>query len=360
MLSKEALLSFFPKITNKRYRELRAAFFSLDNAWQAEFDDLKKIGWDYDLIHEFLTWKETVHSEELEAQLVHEQIRCITATDLDYPALLKEIYDPPLSLFVKGNLKTDGFNLAVVGARKFSPYGKQVTEELVSGLGGQGITIVSGLAFGIDSIAHEAALNVQGTTVAVLGSGSDDAHIYPTAHRALAHRIIEHGGAMISEYPPGTEPNTFTFPRRNRIIAGMSLGTLVIEAGETSGALITAQCALDNGREVFAIPQNITSTTAAGPNNLIKMGARAVTTANDILDALNLQDIKEYATTKEIIPDSPAEAALLKHLSREPVHVDQLIKQTGLMSATVNSTLTLMEMKGKVRNLGGMMYVLSR
>ena len=152
----------------------------------------------------------------------------------------------------------------------------------------------------------------------------------------------------------------FTFPRRNRIIAGMSLGTLVIEAAESSGALITAQCALDYNREVFAVPQNITSPTALGTNTLIKNGAHPVTAAQDIFDALNLHDVKKFIANREIIPDSPTEAEILKHLSREPAHVDQLVKLSGLDSPAVNSTLVLMEMKGKVRNLGGMMYVLSK
>jgi len=359
-MKREILLSFFPKITVKRYREMLGIFSSLDDVWQAEFDELKKIKWEDNLVHEFLVWKENLDEKKIHKILEHENIHCVTQDDDDYPELLKQIYDPPFCLFVRGELKNDGFNLAVVGTRKFSPYGKQVTEELVGQLATQGITIVSGLAFGIDSIAHEATLKAGGKTVAVLGTGINDRHIYPAQHRELANRIIESGGAIISEYPPGTLPSKYTFPRRNRIIAGMSLGTLVVEAAKKSGALITSECAVEAGREVFAIPQNITSKTGAGSNNLIKMGAKLVTEAQDILDALNLQDIEEYVTNKEIIPDSPTEAKLLEHLTREPIHVDFLIKQSGLPSPEVNSTLTLMEMKGKVKNLGNMNYVLSR
>lgn len=280
--------------------------------------------------------------------------------DADYPKLLKEIYDPPFCLFVKGKLKNDGYNLAVVGTRKFSNYGKQITEEIVEPLASQGITIVSGLAYGIDGIAHKATLEVGGTTIAVLGSGINRAHIFPKEHARLAEEIVEKGGAVISEYPPGTIPTRYTFPRRNRIVAGMSLGTLVIEAPEESGALITAQCALDNGRDVFAVPQNINSENSVGPNNLIKNGAKLITNYQEILEALNLQEIKNFIDNKQIIPDSPIEEKILNCLSKEPQHVDLIIKETKLDSPTVNSNLTLMEMKGKVKNLGGMMYILGR
>lgn len=359
-MNKEIILAHFPKITVKRYRDLLGVFSSIGYAWQAEFDELKKTGWDDQLVHEFLIWREQVDEQKIQNDMDREQIRCLTKEDIEYPELLKQIYDPPFCLFVRGTLVPDAFNLAVVGTRKYTPYGKQVTEELISDLAPQGITIVSGLALGIDSIAHGASIRAHGSTVAVLGSGIDNNHIYPAAHRDLTAHILQGGGAIISEYPPGTEPTVYSFPRRNRIIAGMSLGTLVIEAGEQSGALITASVALENGREVFAIPQNITSRTAVGPNNLIKMGAKPVTCSQDILDTLNLRNIVQYVTNKEVLPDSPTEAELLKNLSKEPIHVDELIKKSGLPSPTVNSTLTLMEMKGKVRNVGGMMYVLAR
>ncbi|MBI5222126.1 MAG: DNA-protecting protein DprA [Candidatus Magasanikbacteria bacterium] len=359
-MRREILLSYFPKITPKRYHDLVAVFDNLDRAWQCGFDDYKKIGWEDELISEFLKWRGTVDEEKIEKILKQEKIYCLTEDDVNYPPLLKEIYDPPFCLFVRGELKPSEFMLAVVGPRKFSSYGKQIAEELTRDLAGQGITIVSGLALGIDSIAHQAALDASGITIAVLGTGINRAHIYPAAHKQLAEKIIENNGAVISEYPPGTLPTKFTFPRRNRIIAGMSLGTLVIEATDDSGALITAQCALDYNREVFAVPQNITSLTASGVNALIKNGAHPVTSAQDIFDALNLRDVKQFVANREIIPDSPAEAEIIKHLAREPIHVDQLVKLSGLDSPAVNSTLVLMEMKGKVRNLGGMMYVLSK
>ena len=359
-MNKETLLSYFPKITTRRYGQLLAFFSSLDNAWEASAEEFKKAGWKEDIVDQFIVWKEKMDEDKIERILEQEEIHCITKDDENYPELLKEVYDPPFCLFVRGKFEPDDFSLAVVGTRKFSPYGKQVTEELVNDLASQGITIVSGLALGIDALAHEATLKAGGKTIAVLGSGINRNHIYPGQNKNLAERIIESGGALISEYPPGTIPSRFTFPKRNRIVAGMSLGSLVIEAPESSGALITAQYALDSSREVFAIPQNINALNSAGPNELIKNGAHPVTKANDILDILNLQDVKKYISNQEIIPDSPIEAKILENLSRESIHVDELTKKCELDSSQINATLTLMEMKGKVRNLGGMNYVLSR
>lgn len=348
-------------MTYKRYSQLAGAFSSWDEIREAQFNNIKDVGWtDENLINQFLLWKDELDEEKINKILTQEQITCVTQDDKNYPDSLKQIYDPPFCLFVRGELKPDDFCLAVVGTRKYSTYGKQITEELVSGLTNAGITVVSGLALGIDGFAHSTTLQNQGRTVAILGSGIDKQHIYPSAHKTLANKIIESGGAVISEYPPGAIPSRFTFPRRNRIIAGMSLGVLVTEAGEISGALITAQYALDNNREVFTVPHNITSQTGIGPNNLLKFGAHLVTNIEDIIEVLNLQDLKLYVTNKEIIPDSPIEAKLLEILSREPVHVDNLIKNSNLDSATVNSTLTLMEMKGKIKNLGGMKYILTR
>lgn len=359
-MKKEVILSYFPKITPRRYKQMLAFFSSLDNVWQGEFDEFRKAGFEDSLINEFLEWRDKVDEEKIEKILKQEGITCITQDDEEYPKLLKEIYDPPFCLFVRGTIPKNEFMLAVVGPRRYTSYGKQVTEEIVGELAHQGITIVSGLALGIDGIAHETSLKAGGQTVAVLGSGVNRAHVQPTQHSNLSEEIIAKGGAVMAEYPPGTVPTKFTFPRRNRIVAGMSLGTLVIEAGEESGALITAQCTLDNGRELFAVPQNITSLTSVGVNKLIKNGANIVTSAQDILDVLDLHDVKQIITNREIIPASPAEAKILPHLSREPIHVDALTKLSTIDSPTVNATLTIMEMTGKVRNLGNMMYVLTK
>lgn len=359
-MKKEILFSYFPKNTVRRYQELVAAFNNLEQAWQAGEPELIKIGWGEKLTREFISWKNQLDENKISKILQQEKIYCLTRDDETYPASLRELYDPPFCLFVRGTIPKDGFNLAVVGTRKYTTYGKQVTEEIVTGLAENGITIVSGLALGIDGIAHEATLRSGGKTIAVLGTGINDAHIYPSVHRNLANRIINAGGAIISEYPPGALPSRFGFPKRNRIVAGLSSGVLVTEAPEDSGALITAQSTLDLGREIFAVPHPITSPNSIGTNTLIKNGAHLINSAKDILEILNLQEIKQFIGNREVLPDSPTEAELLKHLSHESLHVDQIVKLTKLDSSTINATLTLMEMKGKVRNLGGMMYVLGR
>ena len=359
-MKKEILISYFPKMTPKRYQDLIAVFDNLENAWQASPNDLKKTGWDDKLVNEFINWKNNLDENKIAKILEQEKIYCLTKNDEEYPKLLKEIYDPPFCLFVKGKLNNNGYNLAVVGTRKFSTYGKQIVEELVSELASQGVTIVSGLALGIDGIAHEATLRASGTTIAVLGSGINQSHIFPKEHAKLAEKIIENGGAIISEYPPGTIPTHYTFPRRNRIVAGMCLGTLVIEAPEESGSLITAQCALDNNREIFVVPQNITAPNSKGGNNLLKNGAHLVTEAKDVLDILELNNIKEVVANRQILPASPEEEKILKILSRDPININEIIKCTSLDSATVNATLSIMEMTGKVKNLGAMQYIISK
>lgn len=287
------------------------------------------------------------------------EIKQLSTAEGTYPSRLKQIHKPPL-LYVRGALiDADEPCFAVVGTRAPTTYGRQIVGELVEPLARAGLTIVSGLALGIDALAHEAALNAGGRTIAVLGGGVDDGSIYPVTNRNLAFRIIKEGGAVISEFPPGAESFKSNFPQRNRIISGLSLGVLIIEAKEDSGSLITARAALDQNREVFAVPGDITRATSIGPNNLIKMGARPVTTASDILDALGLENLKESAAARAIHPDSKEEAALLPHLSREPVHIDELVRASGLPVASVGSALTLMEIKGKIRHLGGMNYVIA-
>ncbi len=355
-MRKEALISYFPKITFKRYQALLRQFHNLDSAWKAEFSDFGTQTWDANIIHEFLLWKEHIDEETLEKTLNKEGIHTLTLNDTDYPPLLKEIPDPALCLFVRGDIKDIQYPFAIVGTRKSTQYGRQVSEEIIKDLSMCNMTIVSGLALGIDGIAHEATLKQHGRTIAVLGSGIDKNTIYPGEHRHLAEKIIASGGAILSEYPPYTKGTAYSFPRRNRIIAGMTLGTLVIEAQASSGSLITAQCALEYNREVFAIPQNIYSPTAAGPNNLIKMGARPVTESQDILSIFHLKKNIEQKS-KEKIGDNPEETCILQILNHEALHINELIKQTGLASHIVSSTLTILEIKGKVRNLGTLQYI---
>lgn len=353
-MQKEILLSFFLKISHKKYKDLLRVFSSLENAWSASASQLKITGWPDEFIAEFLEWRDNLDEEKIQNTLDKEGIRCVTIHDKEYPHLLKEIFDPPFCLFVRGELTQKEPLLGVVGPRKISSYGKQVVELLVPPLVQAGVTIVSGLALGVDGFAHHATLQAKGKTLAVLGGGIDDKTIAPTAHFQLAKKILEDGGALISEYPPFAVPTNYTFPKRNRILAGMCVGTLVIEASEKSGSLITAQCALDSNREVFSVPQNITSVTAFGTNNLLKMGAHVVTSSEDILNVLGITSKQEK---KKVVGENAEEKILLKILSTDPVHIDEILKLSKLEHRVVNSTLTLMEIKGMIKNVGGMMYV---
>lgn len=344
-----------------RYKKLINYFPSLEEAWFASRSQLLEAGIESELIDNFFIKRESIVPEEIWADLKRQGIEVVTITEKQYPAILKEIYDPPPLLYYRGSLgNQDDYRFAVVGTRKITAYGKQVCQEIVRSLAEQGLVIISGLALGIDSQGHETAIEAGARTIAVLGSGVDWANVYPHTNRRLAQKIIETGGAIVSELAPGTLPLKHHFPIRNRIISGLSLGTLVIEADENSGSLITAKSALDQNREVFAIPGPIYSPTSKGTNELIKLGAKLVTGANDILEALNLNQIKNFVKNQEILPESPEEEKILKTLSKEPIHIDDIIRQTSLDSPTVTSALMNMEMKGKVKNLGGMNYVLAR
>jgi len=291
-------------------------------------------------------------------KLEHYGVRVLTYHDEEYPARLKEIYDYPPLIYIRGSLlPEDEWCLAVVGTRRDTVYGRQVTEEIVADLARSRITIVSGLAKGIDSIAHRAALEAGGRSIAVFACGLDS--VYPAENLELARNIMQHG-ALISEYPLGTRPKADNFPRRNRIMSGLSLGVLVVEAGETSGAMITAHLALEQDREVFAIPGSILSPASQGTNQLIQEGAKLVCDYTDILEELNLMTVAHQIEMKELIPPSETESLLLKQLSAEPTHIDEVCRGSGLPMSTVSSTLAMMELKGMVKQMGAMNYVLAR
>ncbi|MCX6780306.1 MAG: DNA-processing protein DprA [Candidatus Magasanikbacteria bacterium] len=355
----QAWLAHFPKITYSRYGRLRAYFFDLKNLYTAELDEIVKAGIEENIAMEFLTWRDKNPIEKILERMQKENIYTVSLGEDNYPPLLAQITDPPHTLFVRGQLPpVQQPTLGVVGTRRFTTYGKLVCEDLVTPLAAQGIVIVSGLALGIDGIAHTATLEAGGTTIAVLGSGINKSCIFPSAHRTLSEKIIEQGGAVVSEYPVDFAPTQYSFPARNRIIAGLSLGTLVIEAPAKSGALITARCALAYNREVMCVPHAITSPTGAGPNNLIKFGAKMVTEPNDILEALNLQEIKQIIPVKkENIDISTPEGKFLNCLTKEPKNINQIILETKIESAAMSATLTIMEIKGQIKNLGGMNYI---
>lgn len=281
-------------------------------------------------------------------------IKQINIEDGDYPQILKEIHDPPKALYIRGGFHNDDkIAIGVVGTRNYTSYGKRVTENIAGDLVEAGITIVSGLAKGIDTWAHKSALDRGGRTIAVLGSAVDSKSLYPSCNRKLAEKITQNG-AVISEYPSGTKSERWFFAQRNRIISGLSLGVLIIEAPEKSGALITATQAVEQNRDVFAIPGPIYSENSIGTNGLIKMGAKLVTCANDVLEELNLPLLEEKK--RQFKPENKWEEILLNILTKEPIHIDELVKKSELESGLVSSTLMMLELRGIVKNHGGGYY----
>jgi DNA processing protein len=261
-------------------------------------------------------------------------------------------------LYVRGAFAAeDDLSIAVVGTRGVTTYGRQVADELGTFLAFHKITVVSGLARGVDRIAHEATLKNGGRTIAVLGSGVD--YIYPPEHLRLAEQITAHG-AVISDYPPGTPPESVNFPPRNRIISGLSLASVIVEASETSGALITASFAANQGREVFAVPGGIYAPQSKGTNRLIRDGAQPLLHFEEILEALNLGKAAEHQVARRQLPGDPMEARLMQILADEPQHVDDICALSGLPIEQVSATLTVMELKGMIRQVGGMNFSLIR
>ena len=332
---------------------------SLANAWQANEFELQKIGLDKRAITTFLKTRQEIDLDKELARLERANISLLTWETEKYPSYLREIPNPPPLIYYQGEiLEQDRWAVAVVGTRRLTAYGRQVTKDLVAGLVQNNITVVSGLARGIDAIAHKTAVDLGGRTLAVLGSGLDC--IYPADNRTLAQEIAQGHGAIISEYGLGVQPEAKNFPPRNRIISGLSLGVIIVEAGTRSGALITTNFALEQDREVFAVPGNINSPASQGPNKLIQEGAKLVTRVEDVLEELNLHMVAERTAVQLVLPETAEEIALYTQLSGQPVHIDELSRATGLPSALVSSTLTLMELKGMVQQVGGMNYVLLR
>jgi DNA processing protein len=346
-----------PHIGPARQRALQNHFGDLEAAWRASATSLRACGLPQNAIDE-LQYRRLRLDLDAELARVEAGGYSLLTWECDsYPPLLRAIDLPPPLLYVDGAVTPeDELAVAIVGTRGASAYGKGMAERLSQGLAESGVTIVSGLALGIDGVAHRAALAAGGRTIAVLGSGVDV--IYPDRHRGLAADIRTHG-AVISDYPLGTTPEAGNFPPRNRIISGLSLGTVVVEAGARSGALITVHFALDQGRDTFAVPGNAMSATSAGTNRLIQQGeAKLVSGAQDVLEELNLTMVQEQRSVRQVLPTNDQEAAILRHLAHEPLHLDEVVRLCGLPTETVSSTLCMMELKGMVRRVENMSYVL--
>lgn len=348
--------SLIPGIGRAKFSLLQNHFSNLGRAWHASAAELSSAGLDAKSVDTIVAWRPRISLDAELDKLERYNVKVITADNAGYPQRLKEIYDYPPVLYVRGTLiPEDEWAIAVVGTRRASIYGRQVTEEIVANLARHKITIISGLAKGVDAIAHRIALEAGGRTIAVAGCGLD--MVYPSEHVNLARQIMEHG-ALISEFPLGTRPKAEHFPQRNRIMSGMSLGVLVVEAGEESGALITAHQAVEQNREVFAIPGSIFSPASKGTNRLIQEGAKLVCNCTNILEELNLTVVAQQLEMKELVPTTDTESQLLSYLSKEVTHIDDICRHSGLPIATVSSTLAMLELKGLAKQVGGMKYVL--
>lgn len=341
----------------QKIKLLMSYFESGEKIWNASLTDIISSGLSEKLARTIIEERIKINPQEEWHKLEKENIQIITVDSQLFPSLLKEIPSAPYLIYIKGNYDFNSSPmLAIVGSRKFSQYGKQVAISLARDLASAGITVVSGMALGIDTFAHQGALEGGGKTIAVLGSSLEDSHIGPRNNFNLSRHIIENG-ALISDYPPGTQATPQTFPARNRLMAGLTLGTIVVEAAPQSGTLITANMALDFNREVFAVPGNIFSPTSQGTNDLIRKGAKIITSVNDILEELNLNDLKKEQEIKEIIPATKEEEIILNILSHESTHIDRIIKLSKINTSITLSTLVILEMKGYVKNIGGQNYI---
>lgn len=338
-----------------RAGQLTDYFGSLSDAWSAPTDELRRAGLHGRAINSLLQTRERLSLDAEMEKVEQAGISILTLADDGYPRLLREIGSPPLVLYVRGELThQDEHALAVVGTRRATSYGREAVRRLTAGIAAAGITIVSGLARGIDAIAHQTALESGGRTIAVLGSGADV--IYPPEHRKLAEQVAAQG-AIVSEFPLGTQPDRTNFPIRNRLISGLSLGTLVIEAGIKSGALITTRFAADQGRTVFAVPGPILSGNMEGNHQLLRDGATLAARAEDVLEELDLPARRETLAARQLLPSSGEEGELMQQLSAEPRHIDEVALDLGMNISHLSALLLELQLKGLVRNVGGQHYV---
>jgi DNA processing protein len=343
-----------PYIGPARIERLLQTFGSLSIAWSAPAGELR-VALESRSLSALLAARSRIDpAGELE-RLSRLGIRAVHPGHPSYPRLLAEISGRPSLLYVRGELApADDKSVAIVGTRRATPYGRQAAERIAAELAQAGITVVSGLARGVDAAAHRAALAVGGRTIAVLGSGPDV--IYPAEHGRLAEQILE-SGAILSEFPPGAKPDAQNFPARNRIVSGMTLGTLIIEAPARSGALITASFAGDQGREVFVIPGSIFAQTAEGTNALLRDGARLVRDGADILEDLGLGGRDPVVTQTQLLLGED-EQRLFEAVGKEARHIDELAEDAGLPAGAASALMLTLELKGLVRNHGAQYYVL--
>lgn len=353
--------SVFPGVGPVRFRLLLEYFGSAKKAWEASPSVLKKIKLGDRLTDEFVAFRKKFDFDEYLRSLEKLHVSVLTLHNPKYPTLLKEIPDAPFLLYVLG--KNTGTpidmtrTIGVVGTRLITPYGRDVTERLVEGLVAYGFTIVSGLAYGVDAVAHQAAIDAGGKTIAVLGCGIDI--IAPPSNTDLYHTIADGHGAILSEMPLGMRPNKGLFPARNRIISGLSLGVVVTEGAGDSGALITARNAGEQGREVFAVPGPITSKYSRGPAKLLKNGAKLVESVDDIIEELGLNQLRKGTPCEAKFTykgETKEEQKILDLIADRQMGIDELTRVSGLTISAVSATLSILEMKGIVHDYGDKEY----
>lgn len=381
--------SAFPGVGPVRFALLLSHFGSAKKAWHASTEDLLKINFGEKLTAKFSAFRRAFDVEGYARRVKDLEIATVILTDEKYPLLLKQISDPPFVLYIKGRksstrsdlglgLSSNTFqgptltrggqsatvarknwdiskSIAVVGTRKITSYGREVTKLLTEQLVAAGLTIVSGLAFGVDAQAHQTAIESDGKTIAVLGCGVDC--VNPPSNKWLYEKIINGNGIVVSEMPLSHEPTRGLFPARNRIISGLSLGVLVTEGAQDSGSLITASNAAEQGREVFAVPGPITSSLSKGPTSLIKKGAKLVATVEDILEEFQMSNVKYQISNRT--KGSTEEERIIAIIENEPVHFDEIVRLSGMETGRIGGLLSVMEIKGMVRNVGNNLYKLA-
>lgn len=347
-------LNKIPSVSALRFRKLLEHFGSPSAVWNASDAELRETpGIKQEFIDEIIRKKEEIDPEEELREIEREGIKVVTIEDENYPENLKNIYDPPPVLYFKGEIKKEDKNaISVVGSRRATYYGMDVAKKLAKGLAERGFTIISGMARGIDTSAHRGALEGNGRTIAVFGCGLNI--IYPRENKNLSEEIIKNG-TILSEFPLGTPPLAMNFPIRNRIISGLSLGVVIVQASEKSGATITAEFALEQGREVFAVPGNVNLEQSRGSHKLIKQGAKLTEDINDILEELGIPTVR-YQEEQEVITLPPAEQSIYSCLSFEGMQMEEIIETCNLPVSVIASSLFMLEMKGLVKQLPGKIY----
>lgn len=350
-----AALYSFTYFGSRRIKLLVDYFGSAAAAWNATKKKLLAVGLKPEKVDEFIDHREKFETGDYFKRLRNLKIDFITINEKNYPENLVDLADAPPVLYIKGKLTpADSNAVAIVGTRKMTSYGREVTEKFAGELAGLGVTIISGLARGVDTVAHKGALDAAGRTIAIIGRGLDE--VYPQENTQLAKKIAEGSGAILSEYPLGYPAFRENFASRNRIISGLSKAVLVIEGAKKSGTLLTASAAAEQGRHVFAIPGQITSPMSAAPHFLIENGAKIAFSVKDILDELDLQLMVDRQAMEKVMPESPEEEKLIEILDTEPLHLDEIAAISSLKVEDVSARLTIMELKGLVKSMGGGVY----